>query len=170
MPRKKRKMPRLPKGDFSPRDDSKIMRRVVSDPAAAAEQAREKYAAGEDTWRQEKYEVLAVVYALGQYLKYHGSAWRQFIKSPFFATRKHPLRPIKDQPHAMRHAAYLVLNAGNDAKRDRAGAYVRGLQVLARRAVRADDVVGEIIKAGGDRGTDEGGQNGSHSPAEVSAA
>ncbi len=149
MPRRKLKPRRLPKGDLSPNDDSKIMRRVVSDPAAAAEQAREKYAAGEDNWRQEKYEVLAVVYALGQYLKYHGSAWRRFIKSSFFADRKRPLRPIKDQPQAMRHAAYWVLNASNEAKRDRAAAYVRGLQVLARRGVRADDVVEEIIKAGG---------------------
>ncbi|MFJ7441417.1 hypothetical protein ACIQW5_27725 [Methylorubrum thiocyanatum] len=134
---------------MSPDDDSKIMRRVVSDPVAAAERAREKYAAGEDNWRREKYEVLAVVYALGQYLKYHGSAWRRFIKGPFFADRKRPLRPIKDQPQAMRHAAYWVLNASNEAQRDRAAAYVRGLQVLARRGVRADDVVGEIIKAGG---------------------
>ena len=149
MPRRKLKASRLPKGDMSPDDDSKIMRRVVSDPAAAAERAREKYAAGEDNWRREKYEVLAVVYALGQYLKYHGSAWRRFIKSPFFADRKRPLRPIKDQPQAMRHAAYWVLNASNEAQRDRAAAYVRGLQVLARRGVRADDVVGEIIKAGG---------------------
>lgn len=149
MPRRKLKPRRLPKGDLSPNDDSKIMRRVVSDPAAAAEQAREKYAAGEDNWRQEKYEVLAVVYALGQYLKYHGTAWRRFIKNPFFADRKRPLRPIKDQPQAMRHAAYWVLNASNEAKRDRAATYVRGLQVLVRRAVRADDVVGEIIKAGG---------------------
>lgn len=149
MPRRKLKLPRLPKGDMSPNDDSKIMRRVVNDPVAAAEQAREKYAAGEDNWRQEKYEVLAVVYAIGQYLKCHGSAWRRFIKSPFFAHRKRPLRPIKDQPQAMRHAAYWVLNASNEARRDRAAAYVRGLQVLARRAVRADDVVGEIIKAGG---------------------
>ena len=149
MPRRKLKLRRLPKGDMSPDDDSKIMSRVVSDPAAAAEQAREKYAAGEDNWRQQKYEVLAVIYALGQYLKYHGSAWRRFIKSPFFADRKRPLRPIKDQRQAMRHAAYWVLNASNEAKRDRAAAYVRGLQVLARQGVRADDVVGKIIEAGG---------------------
>jgi len=42
-----------------------------------------------------------------------------------------------------------VLNGSNEAKRNRAAAYVRCLQVLARRGVRADDVVGEIIKAGG---------------------
>ncbi len=149
MTRKKLKSPSRRKGDMPSNDDSKIMREVVRNPIAAAEEARDKYAAGEDTWRREKYEVLAVVYALGQYLKYHGTAWRQFIKVPFFADRKRQLRPIKDQPQAMRHAAYWVLNANTNAKQDRAAAYVRGLQVLARRAVRADDVVKEIIKSGG---------------------
>lgn len=132
-----------------PRDTSEIMRRVVRDPIAAADEARDKYVASEETWLQAKYEVLAVIFALGQHLMVHGSAWRRFIKSPFFAYRKHRVRPIRDQPKAMRLAAYWVLAADSDAKRDRAAAYVRGLQVLARRNVRADDVVSEIIKAGG---------------------
>ena len=140
---------RTRKGDFMPDDTSKIMRQVVLDPIAAAEAASEKYVQGEDNWRHEKYHVLATVYALGQFMKYNGTAFRRFIESSFFDFRKRPLRPIKDQPKAMRIAAYAVLNADNPAKRDRAATYVRGLQVLARRNVRADDVVAEIIKAGG---------------------
>lgn len=149
MVRKRFRTRRRPKGDFMPEDASQIMRQVILDPVAAAEAARDRYAAGQDNWRREKYEVLAHIFALGQYLKYHGSAWRRFIKSPLFIGSKRPLRPIKDQPKAMRIVAYVVLNANSRAKQDRAAAYVRGLQTLARRNVSADDVVEEIISAGG---------------------
>lgn len=140
---------RRPKGDMLPQDDSSIMKAVVKDPVQAAEDAKLRYSEGECGWLDEKYQILAIVYALGQYLKYNGTAWRNFIDNPFFAYRKNPLRPIKDQPHAMRHAMYFVLSATNEPKRDRAATYTRGLQVLVRRGVRADEVAKEIAKAGG---------------------
>lgn len=138
-----------PKGDTLPQDDSAIMQAVVRDPIEAAEDAKQRYSEGECGWLAEKYDILAVVYALGQYLQYNGSAWRAFIEHPFFAYRKNPLRPIKDQPKAMRHAMYFVLSATNEPKRDRAATYTRGLQVLVRQGVRADEVAAKIRKAGG---------------------
>jgi hypothetical protein len=125
------------------------MQTVVRDPIEAAEDAKQRYSEGECGWLAEKYEILAVVYALGQYLKYNGTAWRAFINHEFFAYRKNPLRPIKDQPKAMRHAMYFVLSATNEPKRDRAATYARGLAVLVRQGIRADDVAAEIRKAGG---------------------
>ncbi len=140
---------RRPKGDAYSSDNSKIMRAVIKDPIGTAEDAQSRYCEGEGSWLKEKYEILAVVYALGQHLQCHGSAWRKFIQQPFFKYRKHPIRPIKDQPKALRLAMYFVLGANNDAKRDRAATYARGLAVLVRRNVRADDVAAEIEKADG---------------------
>jgi hypothetical protein len=140
---------RRPKGDMMPEDDSEIMQTVVQGPIEAAEDAKLRYSEGEGSWLQEKYEILAVVYALGQYLKYNGTAWRKFISHGFFAYRKYPLRPIKDQPNALRHAMYFVLSATNESKRDRAGTYARGLKVLVRQNLRADVVASAIAKAGG---------------------